>query len=169
MQFVYMCEDLLMKKDIFETQFKSDFLKLALDHVVDVRLALAKVLRSHFNEIEGPFVFDKDINMAVRLLQQDKSTNVSENVKEIQTFPHNEDFVVTKEIYVGYLDSLKGDDAEMEMSAPEEEEKEEKKEEMKEEEPGNNSQNSEDEETKTSNASNHQNNEDTPPSSSEQD
>jgi len=69
MQFVYMCEDLLMKKDIFETQFKSDFLKLALDHVVDVRLALAKVLRSHFNEIEGPFVFDKDINMAVRLLQ----------------------------------------------------------------------------------------------------
>jgi len=47
--------------------------------------------------------------------------------------------VVTKEIYVGYLDSLKGDDAEMEMSAPEEEEKEEKKEEMKEEEPGNNS------------------------------
>jgi len=39
----------------------------------------------------GAFVFDMDVNDAVRLLKKDKATDVRLHVSDIQTFPMNEE------------------------------------------------------------------------------
>ena len=39
----------------------------------------------------GAFVFDQDVNDAVRLLKRDRSADVREHVFDIQTFPMNSD------------------------------------------------------------------------------
>lgn len=43
-----MCGEAMMKKELFETNLKSDFLSLVVDPVSNVRMTLAKVLRHHF-------------------------------------------------------------------------------------------------------------------------
>ena len=61
---------MMQKKDIFEKYFKLDFLLLVDDKVSNVRLCLAKTLKHHFlKEISGEFVFDKEVNDAVRVLK----------------------------------------------------------------------------------------------------
>ena len=60
----------MMQKDNFEKYFKFDLLSLVGDKVVNVRIALAKALRHHFlQEIAGEFVYDKEVNDAVRVLK----------------------------------------------------------------------------------------------------
>lgn len=72
--FVIMCGEAMMKKELFERDFKSDMLSLVVDPVTNVRMALAKVLRHHFlNQTNGPFVFDNEVNDAVRILKKDRS------------------------------------------------------------------------------------------------
>jgi hypothetical protein len=87
-----MCSETMMRKDLFERSFKPDLLSLVNDRVSNVRLTLAKILRHHFlNQINGTFVFDMDVNDAVRILKKDNSYDVRSFVEDIQTFPINED------------------------------------------------------------------------------
>ena len=75
--FVFMCGETMMRRDMFERNFKADMLKLVADPVSNVRLCLAKVLRQHFlDHINGLFVFDIEVNDAVRLLKKDTSIDV---------------------------------------------------------------------------------------------
>jgi len=46
--FILMCGEAMNKKEIFEKYLKADMLTLVNDKVVNVRLALARVLRHHF-------------------------------------------------------------------------------------------------------------------------
>lgn len=67
----------MMRKEMFERNFKADMLRLVSDPVSNVRLCLAKVLRHHFLDyINGLFVFDLEVNDAVRLLKRDRSIDV---------------------------------------------------------------------------------------------
>jgi hypothetical protein len=103
-----MCSEAMMRKDLFERCFKPDLLSLANDKVSNVRLLLAKVLRHHFlNQINGTFVFDMDVNDAVRLLKNDKSSDVRSYVEDIQTFPMNEDREVKMEEFLERMEQLK--------------------------------------------------------------
>jgi len=77
------------------------------DRVSNVRMSLAKVLRHHFiNQIDGAFVFDSDVNDAVRILKRDKATDVRQHVSDIQTFPMNEDKEVAMTEYLERLTTL---------------------------------------------------------------
>ena len=90
------------RKELFERLFKADLLSMVSDPVSNVRLALAKVLRHHFiSQINGnsnlkiiisigAFVFDIDVNDAVRILKTDAKVDVRQLVQDIQTFPMNE-------------------------------------------------------------------------------
>ena len=79
-----MCSETMMRKDLFERCFKPDMLSIVNDKVSNVRLALAKVLRHHFlNQISGIFVFDIDVNDAVRILKKDRSSDVRSFVEDI--------------------------------------------------------------------------------------
>jgi len=72
-QFLYMCGEAMKKKELFEQYFKADMLKLVNDPVLNVRLCLAKTIRHHFiGVLNGAFVFDIDVNDAVRLLKRDR-------------------------------------------------------------------------------------------------
>jgi len=52
---------------------------------------MAKVLRHHFlKEISGVFVFDPEVNDAIKLLKQDKSEDVRQLVQDIETYPIND-------------------------------------------------------------------------------
>jgi len=89
--FVFMCQGLLSKKEIFEKTLKSDFLRLVGDQVRNVRISLAKIVRAHFlEETNGAFIFDKDMNDAVKVMKGDDSMDVRGLVEAIQTFPLNE-------------------------------------------------------------------------------
>jgi hypothetical protein len=46
-------------KAIFIEHFKEDTLSLAYDKVPNVRIALARVLKSHYRIIDGCFIDDK--------------------------------------------------------------------------------------------------------------
>lgn len=100
-----MCGEAMNKKELFERLFKVDLLTMVNDKVSNVRLALAKVLRHHFiSQINGnfliktlfikffvgAFVFDIDVNTAVRILKNDPKTDVRLLVQDIQTFPMND-------------------------------------------------------------------------------
>jgi hypothetical protein len=87
--FVYMCGEAMNRKELFEKYFKYEFLSLVGDRVPNVRMCLSRALRQHFTGINGAFVFDTDVNDAVRLLKRDKSKDVSDHVTDIQTFPMN--------------------------------------------------------------------------------
>ena len=49
-------------KQFFADNFKSDIVRLAKDTVPNVRLGLARVLRNHFKQIDGSFIYDAKIN-----------------------------------------------------------------------------------------------------------
>jgi hypothetical protein len=90
--FVMMCGEAMNKKDLFEKYFKYEMLSLVGDRVPNVRMCLSRVLRQHFlGHINGAFVFDQDVNDAVRLLKRDRSMDVREHLADIQTFPLNQD------------------------------------------------------------------------------
>lgn len=81
----------MMKKELFEKYFKNEFLTLVNDRVPNVRITMAKVLRHHFlKEISGAFVFDQDVNDAVRVLKLDSSSDVRYHVEDIETYPVND-------------------------------------------------------------------------------
>ena len=105
--FVVMCGEAMMKKELFERDFKADMLSLVADPVSNVRLALARVLRHHFlNQISGAFVFDIEVNDAVRLLKLDDCKDVKGFVEDIQTFPMNEEKVVEMKEFQERLEKL---------------------------------------------------------------
>ena len=80
------------KKELFEKYFKYEMLSLVGDRVPNVRMCLSRVLRQHFlGHVNGAFVFDQDVNDAVRLLKRDRSQDVREHLDDIQTFPLNQD------------------------------------------------------------------------------
>jgi len=95
--FVMMCEGkMMMNKENFEKYFKYDFLCLVNDRVPNVRIAMSKVLRHHFlKEINGAFVYDQEVNDAVRVLKQDKQADVRFNVEDIETYPVDDKREVT--------------------------------------------------------------------------
>ena len=71
---------------MFEKYFKVDMLRLIGDRVSNVRLTLAKVLRTHFlKTVSSTFVDDPEINQAIRILSKDKSRDVQMLVLGIQT------------------------------------------------------------------------------------
>jgi hypothetical protein len=84
-----MCGEAMAKKDIFERYLKFELLSIVGDRVPNVRMCLSRVLRQHFLGHNSAFVFDQDVNDAVRLLKKDKSMDVREHVMDIQTFPMN--------------------------------------------------------------------------------
>ena len=69
--FIYMVGGEMMNMmDLFEKYFKLDFLTLVTDPTDNVRVSLANILRNHFiTESFGAFVYDEDMNDAVRLLK----------------------------------------------------------------------------------------------------
>ena len=86
-----MCSEALNKKELFERYLKYELLSIVGDRVPNVRMCLSRVLRQHFLSHNGAFIFDQDVNDAVRLLKKDKSMDVREHVMDIQTFPMNHD------------------------------------------------------------------------------
>jgi hypothetical protein len=85
-----MCGEAMNRnKELFEKYFKYELLSIVGDRVPNVRMCLSRVLRQHFCGINGAFVFDKEVNEAVRLLKRDRSADVREPVAELQTFPLN--------------------------------------------------------------------------------
>lgn len=77
---------MMQQKDVFERHFKYDFLQMVNDRVSNVRIILAKALRHHFvKEISGVFVNDPEMNDAIRILKQDKSADVRQQVSDIET------------------------------------------------------------------------------------
>lgn len=75
----------MMEKEIFEKYFKLDFLAVVNDRVPNVRIAMAKVMRYHFmKEISGSFIYDAEVNDAVRLMNQDKCADVRIEVSDIE-------------------------------------------------------------------------------------
>ena len=75
----------MMEKEIFEKYFKVDFLAIVNDRVPNVRIAAAKVLRYHFmKEINGSFIYDAEVNDAVRLMNLDKCADVRIEVSDIE-------------------------------------------------------------------------------------
>ena len=90
--FIYMSGEAMNRKELFERLFKADLLSMVSDPVSNVRLALAKVLRHHFiSQINGnsnlkiiisigAFVFDIDVNDAVRILKTDAKVDVRQLV-----------------------------------------------------------------------------------------
>ena len=82
--FSMMCGEAMNKKELFEKYFKYEMLSLVGDRVPNVRMCLARVLRQHFlGHVNGAFVFDQDVNDAVRLLKKDRSQDVREYVFDI--------------------------------------------------------------------------------------
>lgn len=74
-----------MEKEIFEKYFKLDFLAIVNDRVPNVRIAMAKVLRYHFmKEINGSFIYDAEVNDAVRLMNLDQCADVRIEVSDIE-------------------------------------------------------------------------------------
>eukprot|EP00349_Pseudokeronopsis_sp_Brazil_P003816 CAMPEP_0202960146 /NCGR_PEP_ID=MMETSP1396-20130829/4286_1 /ASSEMBLY_ACC=CAM_ASM_000872 /TAXON_ID= /ORGANISM="Pseudokeronopsis sp., Strain Brazil" /LENGTH=74 /DNA_ID=CAMNT_0049679153 /DNA_START=1682 /DNA_END=1906 /DNA_ORIENTATION=- len=74
----------MKNKELFENHFKVDMLLLVKDPVLNVRLCMAKVLRHHFlGQISGAFVFDPEVNDAIKLLKDDPKADVSSEVLEI--------------------------------------------------------------------------------------
>ena len=80
--YILMCGYKMMNsKELFEKYFKLDFLSLVNDRVPNVRINMARVLRHHFlKEISGAFVYDQEVNDAVRVLKMDKTEDVRSNV-----------------------------------------------------------------------------------------
>ena len=78
-------------KELFEKYFKYELLSIVGDRVPNVRMCLSRALRAHFvGHVNGAFVFDEDVNDAVRLLRNDKSADVREPVVNVPVFPMNQ-------------------------------------------------------------------------------
>lgn len=74
-----MCQAVMNKielKIIFEDYFKVEMLAMHKDRVPNVRLTLAKAIRSHFKSIGGAFIDDKAVNKVVKHLSEDIDRDV---------------------------------------------------------------------------------------------
>ncbi len=71
-------------KDFFAENFKHDLVNMAKDSVANVRLALARVLRNHFKQIDGSFIYDAKINQALATLAADQEVDVRSVVAQIK-------------------------------------------------------------------------------------
>jgi hypothetical protein len=77
-------------KEVFEDHLKEDMLKMHKDAVPNVRLTLAKAIRSHFKQIGGQFLYDKEVNKVVRKLLEDSDKDVKFVVKDIMTYQQSD-------------------------------------------------------------------------------
>ena len=77
-------------KHLFEEHFKQDMLALVKDKVPNVRLALARAIRTHFKQIGGAFIYDRDMNKVLKILSEDSDRDVKFVVKDILTYQHGE-------------------------------------------------------------------------------
>lgn len=71
-------------KQIFIEHFKEDTLSLAYDKVPNVRIALARVLKSHFRMIDGCFIDDKQMTQVVTHLNNDEEEDVRNIIAQIK-------------------------------------------------------------------------------------
>jgi hypothetical protein len=79
--------EMMNKKDLFEKYFKLDFLTLVNDPTDNVRVTMGRILRHHFvTESFGAFVYDEEMNDAVRLLKKDECQDVRDIVSDINTY-----------------------------------------------------------------------------------
>jgi len=60
------------------------------DRVPNVRLTLAKAIRSHFKSIGGAFIYDKAVNKVVKHLSEDVDRDVKYLVQDIMTYAQGE-------------------------------------------------------------------------------
>lgn len=105
--FVQMCGEAMMKKELFEKYFKADMLSMVNDKVSNVRMCLARGLRHHFlNQLSGAFVFDIEVNDAVRILKRDKHMDVRNFVEDIQTFPMNDSKEVELDEFLSRISNI---------------------------------------------------------------
>lgn len=77
--FLIMSQSVMNRADmkaIFIEHFKEDTLSLAYDKVPNVRIALARVLKSHYRIIDGCFIDDKQFSQVVQTLNQDEEEDV---------------------------------------------------------------------------------------------
>ena len=73
-------------KHLFEEHFKQDMLALVKDKVPNVRLALARAIWTHFKQIGGAFIYDRDMNKVLKILSEDSDRDVKFVVKDILTY-----------------------------------------------------------------------------------
>jgi len=78
-------------KQIFIEHFKEDTLSLAYDKVPNVRIGLARVLKSHFRMIDGCFIDDKQIHQIVAHLNNDEEEDVRNIIAQIKDIHSAED------------------------------------------------------------------------------
>jgi hypothetical protein len=71
-------------KDFFTENFKHDLVNMSKDTVANVRLALARVLRNHFKQMDGTFIYDAKINQALATLAADQEVDVRSVVAQIK-------------------------------------------------------------------------------------
>ena len=76
-------------KELFDEYFKNDFLSLAGDKVINVRLTLARILKNHFRTINCTFMHDPLVNQAVKVLLNDRCQDVVDLVQDIVQFAAN--------------------------------------------------------------------------------
>ena len=74
--FLLICEKLMNSKELFEEHFLTEFLRLQKDKVPNVRITLAKVLRSYINN-SGENLY---ITRTIEALKEDESRDVRENI-----------------------------------------------------------------------------------------
>ena len=85
--FILMCEEVMNQaKELFDEFFKHDFLSLAGDRVINVRLTLARILKNHFRTINCTFMHDPLVNQAVKVLLNDRCSDVVDLVQDIVQF-----------------------------------------------------------------------------------
>ena len=59
----------------------------------------------------GAFVFDIDVNDAVKILKRDRALDIRQHVQDIQTFPMNEEGDVNLSEYLSRLSTLNNTNA----------------------------------------------------------
>ena len=96
---------MMQQKEVFEKYFKIEFLTMVNDRVSNVRIQVAKVLKHHFlKEISGAFVYDSDMNDAVKLLKQDPNVDVQYIVSEIEPTVKDDNKNLTMDSFLKSLD-----------------------------------------------------------------
>ena len=99
---------MMQQKEVFEKHFKIEFLSMINDRVSNVRIQVAKVIKHHFlKEISGAFVYDSDMNDAVKLLKQDLNVDVQYIVSEIEPTVKDDNKNLTMDSFLKTLEDQK--------------------------------------------------------------
>eukprot|EP01015_Nassula_variabilis_P036997 TRINITY_DN969_c0_g2_i1.p2 TRINITY_DN969_c0_g2~~TRINITY_DN969_c0_g2_i1.p2 ORF type:complete len:333 (-),score=30.19 TRINITY_DN969_c0_g2_i1:4-1002(-) len=80
--FLIICENMMMSQYIFEVEFFDQFLSLATDKVVNVRITWARIIARHFKK-QGPFAFNNQIREIIIKMRQEKCKEIKEVVNDI--------------------------------------------------------------------------------------